>query len=558
MADEWGAGSGVDVRAYGRLLWRRKWLVAGVVAISGLAGVVIAGDGRVTSYTSSARVLVKPITASPLDRPARVDQAVDLDTEREILSSTAVAALAGAKLATSDTAAQLAERVTTAVSPDTQILHLSYRAATPAAAQAGAQAFAEAYLDYKTTEALDAVKTITDSIQGRIAELETQLRDANAALASRLPTDPAYIEADSSRGVATSQIALLRNQISSYTAVDIDPGAIIQPAGSARPNSARQIPVPLTMAAGFLVGLTAAFVRDRFDDRVHHPADVAGLLDLPLLASIPRRLRGQRRHLIAAPNTPDTEAYQRLATNIMAMHRSDGIRTVLITSPSPNEGKTTVAANLAVALSRSQRVALVSADLRCPTLQALFSIPAGHPSLTDLLEGHATAADVKVVDPHWPALALYPSRTTTGHPTQQLQSGTMTRFLRDLAETHDLVIVDAAPVLPVADTLPLATAADATILVARQNATTQTAVTETVDQLAQIGTRLVGVVATHTAKAKTNHGYYRTPAQSDPPARSSLGPPAEVFLPEPEPAFEGTPPGAAVRSNGSASRVHRT
>ena len=509
MADEWNAQAGLDVRRYGRILWRRKWLVAGITMAFGLAGAAVARDTSVSSYLSSAEVLVKPITANPLQGPARVDQAVDLETEGRILGSTAVAQLATAKLASTESPEALAERVGAAVSPDTQILRVSFRAATPDAARAGAQAFADSYLDYKTNEALTALRGVTDRIQKNVTDLDAQLSAANAAMVANLPDTAPYTQAQGTRDVLTSQIAQLRNQIATYTAVAVEPGAVIRPAETAVPQRARHLPVPLVGALGLLLGLAIALVRDRFDDRLQSASDVQQLVDLPLLAAIPRRRWSRRGERIADPRTPDAEAYQRLAANLVALNRTGNAKRVLITSASAGEGKSTVAANVAAALARTHHVALVSADFRLPTLGEFFDT-GGAASINDLLAGRATASDVAASP--LPNLDVYASSRTSGHPAKELQSPAMGAFLEHLGTTHDIVIVDAPPILPVADTLALAAAADATILVIRQGNTRQGAVGQTREQLDQVGTRLVGVVVTHAGRAKVRHGYYEAPA----------------------------------------------
>ena len=510
MADEWGGESGVDVRAYVGVVWRRKWWVVGVTALFVGGGLVAAGDGEVSAFRSSARVLVKPIRANPLEGPARVDQAVDLDTESQILGSTAVARLAAAALGSGEAPDVLAARVTTTVSADTQILGVAYRAATPADAQAGAQAFADAYLAYKTGEAAGAVATVTGALTTRVGDLEAQLLVVNAALSTNAPGTPNFTQAEANRDVLSSQIALLRNQIASYSAVDLDPGSVIQPAQTAVPITPSHLPVPLAGAVGFLAGLALAFLRERFDDRLHRPDAAQTLLGIPVLAAIPHRSRRQRRHPIADPRSADAEAYQRLATTIAAT-TTDGTNTVLITSPSAGDGKTTIAANLAIALARTHRTALVSADLRLPTLQRIF--PATGPTLTDLLGGTATAEEIATHPAQHPNLTVYPSSATTAHPAQQLQSAAMTLFLHHLRATHDIVIIDAPPILPVADTLTLAAYADTTLLITRQHTTTQKALQNATQQLTQTGHPPTATITNHTHQPTTGHKYYRHPAR---------------------------------------------
>ncbi|HLF40178.1 MAG TPA: hypothetical protein VI854_01760 [Acidimicrobiia bacterium] len=524
--EELGGDLGVDVRRLLAVLWRRKWLIVAVVVLFSVGAGLAGGDGSVTGHKSVAEVLVKPITANPLERPARVDQAVDLETEGGILSSSAVAELAGAKMGTTEAVEELTDRVSTSVSPDTQILRVAYRGETPEEARAGAQAFAEAYLEYKSKEALDAVTKITDGIQARLGGLEAQLKDANTALAANLPGTAGYIQAETSRDVATSQIALLRNQIASYTAIDVDPGAIIRPAATSEPIRSQKLPVPLAAVAGLLVGVAVAFVRDRFDDRFHEAAAPASLIGAPLLAGIPRRRRAERRQILALPPGPEAEAYQRLASNLMAAAKLTGVRTIVVTSAMPHEGKTTVAANVAAALARSTRTAVVSADLRLPTLQRFFPGATG-PTVNDILEGRADPGAAGVVVGH-PDLSVYVSTPAEGHPGHLVQSEAMRAFLDRLSRTHDFVIIDAAPVLPVADTLPLAARADATIIVTRHENTTQTQLGHAHQQLVQIGAKVLGTVTTQTpARAEGRHGYYSYHSSStEPKARWGRAVPA--------------------------------
>jgi capsular exopolysaccharide synthesis family protein len=526
VTEEWNPSSGVDVQRYAPVLWRRRWWVAATIAITLLVAVVAGRSGGGRGYRASADVLAKPIAMNPLATPTRVDQAVDLDTESRILGSPAVAKLAGAKLAGPDpgdrgcppdrcggsryeTPEALAVRVATTVSADTQVMSVTFTAPIRSGAEDGALAFAQAYLDYKAAEASATLATITDTLRARIAELDGALAAASAAMAANLEGTAAFLEAQGNRDLVTSQIGLLHDQLAAHAGVEIDPGDVVR-ATAAVPVRSREIPVPVAAAMGLLAGMAVAFGRDRLDNRLHWTGQVRRLGGLPLLAAVPRRARARRRGPIVDPQSPESEAFHRFSTNLATAtgRGRAGGRIVLITSPSPREGKTTVAANLAVAFARTgRRVAVVSADLRFPGLQRAFSLPDG-PTLNDLLEGNATADDIAVRPSAWPDVTVYRSGVSTSHPAEDLQSPAMTGFLEELRATHDDVIVDAPPVLPVADALFLAAAADATVVVARQHRTTDVALAGAIDQLAQAGARLAGAVVNQTRRVRITDGYH--------------------------------------------------
>ena len=506
MTDPQGT-SGVELQRYASVLWRRKWWVAAVAAGSAVVAAIAPGDAPARSYRSTADVLVTATVTDPLQAPSRIDQAVDLDTESRVLESTAVARLAAARLGETGSPEELAERVAATVLPDTLVMSVSFTARSPAASQAGAQAFADAYLQYRADGGRGAIETATGRIRARKADLIGQLDAATAALGTNAPETAAYTQAQSARNVLTSQISLLDTQLATYAAVDVDPGTIIRPAQAAIPVRPRRLPVPLAGAMGLLAGMAIAFARDRVDNRLHYAGDPHPVAGLPVIATIPRRRRGQRSDLIAESGSSDAEAYQRLATNVIVA--ADGGGTVVVTSPSPGEGKTTLSANLAVALARrGRRVAVVSADLHRPTLQRAFAVPAGGPTVNDILEGHTTEDRVAVPVAICPNLTVYPSRSGTGRPGEQLRPRAMLAFLERLRADHDYVIIDAPPVLPVADVLLLAAAATATILVGRQHRTTEEALRSTAGELHRIGARLIGAVITRTRPPGSREGCY--------------------------------------------------
>ena len=153
---------------------------------------------------------------------------------------------------------------------------------------------------------------------------------------------------------------------------------------AAQPSHVPSSPKPLrngvlAVAAGLIVGIGLAFVRESLDTRLRSADDVAALTDIPVIAAIPEFRRHERNNAgLAAlddPRGPTAEAYRFLRTNLEFLNFNHDLKTVLVTSPQPGQGKSTTISNLAVALLRAgRRVAVVEGDLRRPTLHHLFAV----------------------------------------------------------------------------------------------------------------------------------------------------------------------------------------
>src|SRR5919201_3292830 len=156
------------------------------------------------------------------------------------------------------------------------------------------------------------------------------------------------------------------------SAVDVDPGEIIQDAVKPSSPSSPNIPLNAGVAVvmGLAVGIGLAFLRDRLDDRLRGRTDLEERTGAPVLAVIPkvetwRERREPKLVTLSEPKSAAAEAYRTLRTSVMFAASQEGLKTIMVTSPGPGEGKPTTAANLAVVLAQAdKRVILVSADHR--------------------------------------------------------------------------------------------------------------------------------------------------------------------------------------------------
>jgi succinoglycan biosynthesis transport protein ExoP len=556
-------GSSVEFREYVDVLWRRKGLIVVVVALCVGAAVAYTLT-RTPVYISSASVLVEPISVDPNRTAIRPDQLVNLLTEREVVRSASVAAIVTERLGDDTSIEQLLARVSVGVPPSTQILEIAYESPDPARAQRVAQTFAEVYLEQRRGEAVAEIERRSTDIRARIAEAEATLEEVNEVIADSPDASSQLAVAESRRDILIGQVAQLQTELAQVAALSIDPGRIIGPAFLPEQPAAPSHPtnVAIGLVLGALLGIMAAFARDRLDDRLHDGAEVTELLGLPLLASLPRWGRSQDRLvLVEDPESLAAEAFRRLRTTVLTVLAGRSFTALVVTSAVPREGKSTTAANLAVALAQAgRRVLLVSADLRLPSVHRLLGLN-NECGLSDLLSGGARLSGVVQEPPGIENLEVIASGPTPEHPGDLLQSETLRQLATRADGKHEIVLFDAPPVLAVADCLTLSRLVDGVIIVSRARSTRRDTLAKAADQLRAAGGNLIGVVLSNarpsdeeafdpyrvpslpleTVPAASNGAGPARQAVPAPPARdAAAAPPAREAAPAP-PAREAAP-----------------
>ncbi|WP_082801382.1 polysaccharide biosynthesis tyrosine autokinase [Herbidospora cretacea] len=243
---------------------------------------------------------------------------------------------------------------------------------------------------------------------------------------------------------------------------------------------------PINVAAGILLGLVFAYgllmLRSRLDTAVADSDDLAAAIGAPTLGVIGR----DRRQPLAV-----TEAFRALRTNLQFVGVDGRPRSLLVTSSGTGEGKSTLAINLALAVAQTgRRVALVDADLRRPSIARCLGLEPAM-GLTDVLAGSARLPEALR---RWRDVDVLPSGRIPPNPSELAGSPGMLRVMSDLTADHDLVIVDAPPLLPVTDASVLATVCDGVLLVARAGRTRRDALTQATGQLGRVKARVVGGV----------------------------------------------------------------
>jgi polysaccharide biosynthesis transport protein len=255
-----------------------------------------------------------------------------------------------------------------------------------------------------------------------------------------------------------------------------------------------------------MIGLGTGFLLEYLDDTIKTSEDVSKQLGLVTLGKIGSFSNAENKVVVISdPRSPVGEDFRVLASNIRFATLDQPARILLVTSPSPRDGKSAVLANLAVTMARSEtNVIALDADLRLPRQHKLFGLDPGS-GLTGALMAKSLNGRLRNGDVS--GLKILTSGELPGNPTEVLNSSLMRKMVIELSQQTDLLLIDGPPVLPFADASILASQSDGVILVLRANITRSRAAKDTLQSLQQAGARILGVVL-NDVSARAD-GYYR-------------------------------------------------
>jgi succinoglycan biosynthesis transport protein ExoP len=302
----------------------------------------------------------------------------------------------------------------------------------------------------------------------------------------------------------------------------------IRIADAARPELKPVFPnipfnVLLALALSALVAIGAAVVADLLDKTIRDPEQVSRTLRTEVIGSLPllKHRRGiQRPALTAGPagdSANDTsgfhESVRTLRNSILLANFDQRYRSLLVTSAAPSEGKTTTAANLAVAhAEQGQRTLLIDGDLRRPSVHRNFNIPSVV-GLSNVLLGELPWREAVIHVEGKDGLDVLPAGPPSRRASDLVGRG-LVEVLEDAAAEYDLVVLDAPPLLGFAEPLQMATAVDGVIVVARAGVTSRKAVASVLATLSRLRAKVVGIVLNEVHKSLSDsyyyYGYYRS------------------------------------------------
>ncbi len=267
--------------------------------------------------------------------------------------------------------------------------------------------------------------------------------------------------------------------------------------------------------AGFLLSSLIIAVMFYFDDTVKSEEEIEKDLKVPILGSVPKssdKIGDQTQDLIICsdPKSSISEAIRTLRTNLQFSSIDKQMKTILVTSSVPGEGKSFVASNLAVALANSgKKVLLVDCDIRKGRQHHIFGSPNKKGLSNLLLEDVGQVYRTYINNSKIPNLYLMFKGITPPNPSELLNSEKNKKLVKSLSNIFDVVIFDGAPINGLADSLVVSTLVDGVILVTAQKQTAKTLLEEAKKNLDNVNANIMGIVLNKTDKSKSKYyGHY--------------------------------------------------
>src|SRR3990172_3288760 len=402
----------MELRAYLNILWRRKWVIAVTVTVTMI--VVVTGTLLMTPiYTASTVLRVVTIPEGSLDYLSYDVQYADrlMNTYVQMAASGPVITELEQRLGLTDRPSVKAE-----ILAGTELIKITVEDRNPALATQMANTVAGILIDQVTAPTAGGGKTTAEILRQQLAQIEDELNQAQQeyeSLVTQSPEDSEGILAVRQKiDLKQATYATLlkqQEQIRLREALRANSVSIIEPA--VVPQTPSKPRKELNIALGFLVALASgtglAFLFENLDTRLYTMEQVENIPELSVLGTIPTA-KQQDQITFFGGDSAQEEAFRRLRTNLFTQDQEVPLKTLMVTSAAEGEGKSTVVANLALAIAQSRRkVVVVDSDLRLPALHTLFNLP-NEIGLSSVLKQGATL-DEAIQTSHLPRIHVLTS-----------------------------------------------------------------------------------------------------------------------------------------------------
>lgn len=426
-------------------LLRTRWITVCVTTLIAVVGAVVYTFATTPQYQASTRLFVSTSSGSSLND---LYQGNRFSQERvlsytELLMGETLAQRTIDKLNLDMSADELKAKIKATAKPDTVLIDVSI-------------------LDPSPVRARDIANALSDEFVLLVSELETPPQGATKA---------------DSRVVVEQRASI--------------------PTSPVIPNPPRNL--ALGLAAGLVLGVGLAVLRDRLDNTVKDRTTLEEISKVGLVGSIPLDKERRKEAAISFENDNSSiaESFRKLRTNLQFLTVDNPPRVIVVTSSSPHEGKSTTAINIALALAEAEHeVVLVDGDMRRPSVDRYLDL-VGTVGFSTVLSGGATLDEV-LQKTNFPQLTVLASGASPPNPSELLGSQAARNVLAELRERFDYVIVDSSPLLAVTDGAILAANSDGALVMSRFGQTKREHLTHAIGNLRDVGATVLGAVFTMT------------------------------------------------------------
>jgi capsular exopolysaccharide synthesis family protein len=513
----------MELRHYLNLIWKWMWLVV-------LSVVVAAGSSYLASkaatplYRTKTTLMVGRITENPELSSIDVYTGQQLTyTYTQLVRRQPVLQGVIDSLGLNMSWQALANQVSSNIVQQTMLIEISVVDTDPYRAAVLADAIGQQLIQHSSTSASANSPEEVNFIQSQLADLQNKIEDAEDEI-TRLSQE--MDAASSARQIQDlqNQITILETKISgwqyTYTQYrislqggDANALSVIEPASINPVPISPNVRMNVLMAAaiGMVLAIGGAILIEYLDDTVKTAEDVNRVTGLAMIGAIPR-INGDDypNKLVAAsqPLSPIAEAFRVLRTNLQFSAVDDPPKSVMVTSPSPSEGKSITLANLAVVIAQSGvRVILVDTDLRRPVLHRIFNLP-NRNGFSDAILSQEGEFEKYLQTTQVENLLLLSSGSLPPNPAELLASQRMKELIETLERSADLVLFDSPPVLVVTDAAVLGASVDGVVFVNDAGRSRSNDVRRGMEELKRVRANILGVVLNRMNARGAGYYYY--------------------------------------------------
>lgn len=480
-----------------RILRRRRLVVLQALILVPLIALALS-LAQDEQYTATSTLLFREAPQGLLGEAGDsgfVDPSREAATNDELVGLPVVAERAAERL-DGVTGEQVLASVSVDSGGEADIAEISATTDSPELAARMADSYARAYIEFRREADRAQIQQAIDLVEASIAALSP----ADAAGEQGQVLQGRLDQLELTQALQTGRAELVQTA---------DP-----PASPSSPKTRRN--VALGVILGGLLGFGLAALLERIDRRVRTVDELEELFDAPILTRVPRS-RSLARHAVSPSDmaqTPEGEAFRVLRTNLRYFDVDRRLGSLLVASPAPGDGKSTIARYLAMTMAEmGDNVVLVEADLhKGPAARNVVERP--HEGLSSVLVGMPLENALEEVEIGSAGsggdrtLSVLPSGPMPPNPTELLESDRMRAVLAELQEMYDIVVVDSPALGIVGDALALVPAVSAVLAVSGLEQTTRDSARDFVKQLRLTGTHPVGVVANFAEVDRGAHSYY--------------------------------------------------
>ncbi|MDP2182301.1 MAG: polysaccharide biosynthesis tyrosine autokinase [Actinomycetota bacterium] len=494
----------------------RKWVIIQAVVIVTVAAIVVSliqpkvyqGEAKVlVSEKDSGAALFGTVLPEISSQPER-----GLQTQVQLMQLRPLAENTVRELGLEMSPEQLLQSVAVSAIGQTNIVLLTAKASSPDRAAEVANTMAAEYVEWSRVSKRESIKAAANEVDDRLQDARGEILALGRRIHQEGKSDELAAElqiAASSYTTLAEKLEQLRiNEQLEFGSGRIVSAAVVDPRPVA-PEPKRS--ALIGVALGMILGLGMAFLYEYLDNTLKSSDEVERVFGAPVLGTIPverveKGTRSRRLTIVEDPGSSSAESYRILRNSLDFINFEHDIKTVLVTSAAPGEGKSTVAANLAAGLAQAgKKVVLASCDFRRPTTEQFFGV-SNTVGLSDVLLGkHSLKAALQ--RPGDDSLLVLTSGKMPANPSELLGSRKMEALLTELSEWADWILVDSPPLLAVADPASVARWVDGVLVVSQAGVSTRDAGKKAVELLNNVGARLMGVVVWGFEENKTGSGY---------------------------------------------------